>query len=277
VLHGLAEKQKYPENIWTGVLQALPQFDSVSLKSVLSVLNGAPEPLLAKTISQVSMWLSHRASEFDTEAEKCLWPVWERLRLLAEKREVTTVGATAIDAAINHPFGNLAEVLIKRFWATKPEPNHGLGSLAARFTAIATASGDSAWCGRVILATALHPLFVVDPTWTKGHLLPYFNWQQGEDAPRLWDGYLCSPRLTVSLLAQLKPQLLEAFKRIERLDNWANLCALLAAIGLAGTGDVTAQEVRESIRAMGARGRQRIYWRDSSPNETSNVRCQFTN
>jgi hypothetical protein len=202
--------------------------------------------------------LSIRGSDLDPEAEKFLWPVWDRLRLLAEKREVTSVGANAINAAINHPFGNLAEVLIKRFWAAKPEPNQGLGTLASRFTAITSASGDGAWCGRVILGTALNPLFVVDPTWTTENLIPHFNWEKAEDAPLLWDGYLSSPRPTVSLLARLKPQLLEAFRQIERLDNWASLCALLAAIGLEGAGEVTAEEVRESIRTMGAKGRHEL-------------------
>ena len=258
VLCGLAERETYPENIWTGVLQALPQFDSGSLIAVLKVLTQAPDALVAEILSQVSMWLSIRGSDLDPEAEKFLWPVWDRLRLLAEKREVTSVGANAINAAINHPFGNLAEVLIKRFWAAKPEPNQGLGTLSSRFTAITSASGDGAWCGRVILGTALNPLFVVDPTWTKENLIPHFNWEKAEDAPLLWDGYLSSPRLTVSLLAQLKPQLLEAFRQIERLDNWASLCALLAAIGLEGAGEVTAEEVREPIRAMGAKGRHEL-------------------
>ena len=259
VLSELAGRQKYPEDIWTGVLQAIPRFDSELLISVLKVLSGAPESLLTQVLGQVCMWLSLRSSDFTPEEEVLLWPVWDRLKVLAEKREVTGVYPDPMNVAINHPFGNLAEVLIKRFWASKPEPNQGLRALASRFTLVVNTASKSGWCGRIVIAAALHPLFVVDPVWTKDNLLPYFDWKRAkDDAALVWDGYLYSPRLAVGLLAVLKPQFLEAFRELKRLQNQANLCSLLAAVGLEGSGEITAQETREAIRAMGPKGRHEL-------------------
>ena len=258
VLTDLSKNDIYPEHAWIGALQALPQFDSEERCAVLNVLNHAPEQLMTQVMRQLAMWFSTRAQDFSHDDEKYLWPVWDRLRAFAENVNGTTVGGSAITAAINHPFGNLAEALIKRFWAASPEPNQGLGDLASRFTAITSSEGKGAWYGRVVLATALHPLFVVDPAWTTTNLLPRFDWTQSDEAPLVWDGYLHSPRLSVTLLERVKPQLLEAFKRIDNLRNWSNLCALLAAIGLEGSGELSNDETREAIRAMQAKGRREL-------------------
>ena len=151
----------------------------------------------------------------------------------------------------HYPFGSLTDVLVKRFWKHSPRTGSKLGALEKAFSRVSDSTGDGGVCGRLIMAALLHPLFLVDPAWTKEHFLKYFAWSN-QDASSVWDGYLRAPHMSVGLLVELKSQFLSAFQKLAFLHNRAYLAVLLVAIGVYGTGDLNREEARSAIRALGA-------------------------
>jgi SIR2-like domain/Domain of unknown function (DUF4020) len=112
--------------------------------------------------------------------------------------------------AINHPGGTLATLSLELVFRTRKRlPGQWIGipsELRAILEPVVKGRSSAAELGRVILASRIHFLFGVDPTWTVEHILPLFDWSLGNrSALQAWHGYLSAGMWNDALLDHLMP------------------------------------------------------------------------
>jgi hypothetical protein len=156
---------------------------------------------------------------------------------------------------LNHPSGQLAEAALSRLFKRKLSKDDGLpAELKPHFHRIATAEDGSGVLGRVILASRLNNLYLLDRAWTSDNLLRKLEWSSTE-APALWEGYLWAPRCSPELLAAFKKSFLETVARSDEFgEHSTNLRRLFAAVCIYNEGALTLQEMRKAIHGFDSNG-----------------------
>lgn len=174
-------------------------------------------------------------------------------RALGETRREDIDSDDAINRAINHPVGHIAEALID-FWFKK-EPNDGerlQPQVEPLFTRLCDTTVTSFRHGRVLLTSHLVALFRVDRSWTEKQLLPLFDWKEDAlEARAAWEGFLWSPRLYGPLMAAFKDQFLDTAHHYKDLGTQASrFIALLTYAALEPMDGYTESEFQAVLLAL---------------------------
>ncbi|HGM7307806.1 TPA: anti-phage defense-associated sirtuin Dsr1 [Stenotrophomonas maltophilia] len=161
-----------------------------------------------------------------------------------------------VSSAINHPFGMVAQALLNLWFARAPSDNDGLPSELRRvFTDLSDGRATGFKHARVILGSQLIAFFRVDRAWTEQHLLPLFDWNGSDEAKRVWQGFLWSPRIYPPLMISLKSQFLNCAKHYDELGEFQQQYSVLltyAALGPAEGYEVA--EFRHALAALPRKG-----------------------
>jgi len=204
----------------------------------------------------VTGWISASAKRLPIEHEARFWNLWERLWGLSAPVGTQDSSDRPVFTALNHPKGKLAEALLFRLFARKLENDGGLPfDLKGRFDLIAQDTDASSVPARVILASRLNSLYLLDRGWTSHNLLSKLDWNTSSEAAALWSGYLWPPYSSPDLLAAYKEQFLQTLMRSEELGEYAtNLSRLFTAACIHTSGILTASEMIRVTRSFNSNG-----------------------
>jgi hypothetical protein len=161
----------------------------------------------------------------------------------------------AFNDAINAPGGRLAEILLRK---TTNDNTELSGGLRARFDKLVDAPGRPGLLARVRLAADVPFLFARAPNWTKGKLLPLFDWTS-PDAADIWSARKYSNAIgSPELFGLMKKSFLELFARPEvppeDLRTFAEWIASILIVNQAEDAGYPLEpsEARAALRRAGA-------------------------
>ena len=256
-LRRVAARGRWPASIWQGFLWALAGFGEPKrpqrrLKEcVARLLAEAPEELFANVGSAAAGFVKDLAEEHGTDRESELRTLWTKAwsGIGTDQPETSELNEPLTDA-LNHAAGKLAEAALIRLWKYEPKTGAGLPpSVRPYFDSIGT--DPAGRLGRVMLATNLHPLFAIDPEWTREHLVARLSRARSEEANSLWDGYGSSPRVGPNLLKAFKEPFLEMLcNGLEASRRERNLTGLFMAICLDAPSELAAEEIHRVVDSV---------------------------
>lgn len=161
-----------------------------------------------------------------------------------------------LTASLNHPSGRLAEVLLKKL--TKGANDCEITEpIRARLDKLLTSAGKFGRLARVRLAADVSFLFERAPEWTKGKVIPLFEWSS-PDAAAAWSARKYANHIgSPELFGLTKQPFLELFGRADVSDEELRIFSeWLATIMIANqTGQanypITPTEARSALRKAG--------------------------
>ncbi len=133
--------------------------------------------------------------------------------------------------------------------------------MRAAVDAILTEPAYSGQLGRVLLASQLNFFWNVDEPWTRGHLLPLFDWSVGSNqAVQSLHGFLTWGRQTESLVPHVVPMYEQVFTHLAELGKVRRrFCEYLAGLAFStSTNPMTQGWLKRFIAACEAE--DRIGW-----------------
>lgn len=220
----LSRANEWPQQRWREALQAWSE-DAVALdrswRCMAPVLHQAPAPALQSLSFAVGQWLRRVASSIDDRPTEFLALLGHVLRAVAEAPSagVSNLADDPVIQAAYHPAGQLTDVALQ--WWLNSHPGDAQGLPAPLETLLTQLCDDPApgWrSARVLLATHVVTLYRAAPSWTRQHLLPWFEWTTHPDeVAGLWRASLRAPRMHLPLLAELREPFLAAADRAEQL------------------------------------------------------------
>jgi hypothetical protein len=143
--------------------------------------------------------------------------------------------------AVSHPAGKIT--LFWLSWLIRERKQAGSNwkgipeDIRRVLDPLCTEAAYSGELARVLLASQLSLLSSADEPWTKGHVLPFFDWSlDGKRAVQAFHGFLTWGRQTENVLAYLVPLYEKAFVHIQELGRVRERFAeYLAGLALASS------------------------------------------
>jgi hypothetical protein len=220
--------------------------------SVNPVLMALHEGLLAKIVDAAAGWLRSHRKTLTKEGNDSFLTLWDRLWQCAAW-EVDSRDSYTVNDALNLAGGVLL------FEGREYRPGDGLHEpYRKRFDRVAAASSPAGRLGRVILATRLNALFLLDADWTKNPLLTCFDLPFSGEARDLWSAFMSYPQISEPLFSALSDRLCEIFKNPENyLDRQicSNARQLFAALALDPPGLIERNRARSILQGYDGRAR----------------------
>jgi hypothetical protein len=254
----LARTNEAENDYVNAVLQASLNVSSAVARRMLMLLSVLES--VVEVLHSSAFWLSDIAKKLPESDELKFLFGWTRIWTSSghsseQKDNRPREERIPLHEAINHTCGLLAEALLNRVWSRAPKGNDSIPEpLRPAFTSVAEADTKRARYAHVVLSAHLHPLFLVDPAWTKQYMLPWFDWDY-VGAANMWDAYLANPQMSLGLYQLIGESFFGAFGKTELLSNKNNLARLLTAIAIDGTEELSSSDVRQALRNAGPEGR----------------------
>jgi hypothetical protein len=158
-----------------------------------------------------------------------------------------------VNAAINHPVGNVTRAILVWWYRQGLEDNQGINDEIRPILEDLCDTGVTSFRhGRLILAQSAITLFRLDRDWTDRHLLPLFDWARSEEEARAaWCGFLWTARLHGPFLAAVGPNFIATSSYYDKLGEFAKKYAQLLASAALESGDwFTEHELAEATRSL---------------------------
>ena len=255
-LCALAREEIWPEARWRDALYAWSE-EKLRMRSwryMAPALINAPEKTLQALTHAVSLWLRSIAATFEGQEDEFLTLC---RRVLAQVEDDDDVVHEATEHAINHPVGHVAEALLGWWNRRELEDDQGLPEeIKPIFTELCDTQIRRFRAGRTLLAGQSITLFRVDPQWTRGHVVPLFDWNRSNDeAGAAWEGFLWAPRLYRPLMEVLKAPFLDASQHYAALGPLGHQYASVLTFAALDPSNVfTAGELARATRALPQEG-----------------------
>lgn len=259
VLKHLVNKGLWHSKIWSASLVGLAECDD-TWKEVAPILVGAHPDLYREEAWTIAFWARKSSSPITcgSEEEQYFWPIFESMIDNAPDSGQPDKQGEAVAYAINHPIGIITEALMYRFSACKLKPGDDIANdlLRGSLDKLTNPRERTVLAGKIILASRLPYFHAVDPSWTREHLLPLFNWEHSEWAAYIWQGYLWSARISPDLAMELREELIESVNHTDELGDQAatRLFQLIASICVEYPDLYKAQEQHDVLVAMKSEG-----------------------
>jgi hypothetical protein len=261
LLGSLAAAGSWPIDIWETALEGFASEKRTAQEWPLFIdgLLAAPDTLFESLLRQLAWALHEVAPALDLAGEGQLWKVWDRLQPYAFHDE-GDAAKDPIFAALNRPAGLLTQALLDRMTARRPRTAADLpDGIWTRVTTIAEGADRSCIYARVLIASRLAWLYVINSAWVEQHLLKYFQWHLSAEAPAIWQGYLWQARITPELWLRIKADFLAALKEKQRLGEFENqICTVFGFICIDEPDSLTTEEAQEALRSLDAKGRAEV-------------------
>jgi hypothetical protein len=257
----MAQKGKWVKHIWHSALNGLRSDKPRPYiwRYLGMTLLKAPDEFITEIVGPLSSWLPDVTKSLSPDRESEFWSLWDRLIQPALSKPVEDLTGP-VTKAINSPAGNLTEALLERLWARRLRAGQGIPNIVhKRITDLAEGEGKPYILSRVILASRLHSLYVLDREWTEKKLIPYFDWGREEDATAMWQGYLWASVISPGLLTAFKNSFLEALRKKDKLGDYSRkICQLFAVVCMESAGELSRDEMREVLKSLDPEGRAEV-------------------
>lgn len=254
-LCGLAKEGVWPKERWNQALQAWSDERMIlrSWKYAAPLIKNMPEDVLLGLAHTLSRWLQVASKSIERHKDIFL-EICESLLAVPSVKGITS--DEPIEEAFNHPVGRITLALINFWLATKPSDNDLLpGDIKQLFTKICSCDEERFYYGRILLALYLVSLFRVDQDWTKQNLLPFFKWEDSDEAPAMWQGFLFSPRLYPPLFIAIKQDFLKSTKNYENLGKQKSILVDFLTYAASSQLDgYSKKDFRDAISALPSEG-----------------------
>jgi hypothetical protein len=213
-------------DIWASIIDGWQKspLNEGEWESVLTLLRN--HPLLGELSREVASLIQHGVSEQRAGLPiSCLPIVGEIADRIWEHSIVSEKPIQESDdwlgVAINNVAGKVVEIwlhaLSRRRVETQAKWEGIPPEFGDRFEKALSGASFSAQMGRVLLASQLHFLFVIDAVWAKDKILPLFDWSTDDKrSQQAWHGYLVWGRWSNELLPYLLPLYEMTFPRLEQ-------------------------------------------------------------
>ena len=262
-LYALAKENIWPTDRWREALQAWSneKHGKRAWRYMAPLIAAAPDDVFQKLTSVISFWLRTIFEKFKSDQFKdnktAFHALVERILNVPFQDEVMDTDDPVTDA-INHPVGHTTTVLLDWWHRGGLEDRQHLKAI---FTRLCDRQAGQFRHGRVLLAAHAPSLFRADQSWTTQHLLPLFNWQHSKDeAKAVWEGFLLSPRLDLSLIQAIKPDFLDTARHYHALNHKEQYAVLLTLVSLNLRNIFTNPELAEATRALSLDGLNNCVW-----------------
>ena len=256
-LRRLVKQGDWPATFWQGFLWFLAEpreqvkRNARLQEHVSRMLATAPDELFARVGSAAAGFVKRLAEEYGTDRETELRVLWARAwggsgKCRAEASDLDD----PLTDALNHPAGKLAEAALIRLWKYEPKSGECLPPpVRSYFDAIV--ADPNGKLGRVMLATRLYHLFVVDPDWVGERMIPLLSLRASEEARDLWSAYGWSPTVGPDLLLAFKAPFLDILRDSEEHGQRSgDLTNLFMTICLEAPSELTAEEIHGVVGLM---------------------------
>lgn len=259
----LAKENTWPKERWREALQTWSE-DEMTQKSwryAAPLVVTMPDTVFEELASSISWWMK-QASKHPEELPEAFLKLCRRILDLPPETDARlTVGAQtaegALNEALNHPVGQVAQALINHWFQRKPGDKEGLPSdLEPIFIRLCDVTEPRFRNGRVFLGSHLISLFRVDEAWSHQYLLPRFDWDEDlAEARSVWAGFLWSPRLYPPLLRAFKSSFLATAIHYGELGTLGDqYAAFLTYAALEPVDGYTMDEFRTAIGSLPSKG-----------------------
>jgi hypothetical protein len=257
-LSDLSAQGAWTAEIWSEALQVWSQDGNVGQAwgPVAALLQGMPQEAFGKILHGVGYLLSAAGKTVSLTDNQYL----SLLGRVVQARGSSASEATddVVGMAINNPVGQAIQGAFDFWYRTKPSAGIGLAPAPLRdiFSRIAVATAGGLLGGLVIIASNLNSLFLVDSGWTREHLLPVFDWAEGEErAQAAWEGYLWNHRLARELFAALKTPFIATAPHYDQLTTHADqYVGMLVWAALEYPDLLSIAELRAALHLVPANG-----------------------
>ncbi len=270
-LCALAEQERWPASYWPAFLGSLSFLSGedepppTGLRDrMAAVLAGAPDSLFEALGADGAEFTIRIGEEYGPCREGEFVTLWRKVWRGMKEAAPDTNMDDPLTNALNHPAGKLAEAMLARMRQHQPEADAGIPeALRGCFDAICSDARGN--LGRVMLASRLYYLFMIDPGWTGRNLIARFHDPQGsQEAADLWSGYGYSPGRCCDsgLLAAFKEAFLDVLRTDWKDGNLGinNLKGLFISICLDTPGDLTEEEIDSVVGQLSEKGLCKILW-----------------
>ncbi|MGE6164844.1 SIR2 family protein [Aeromonas rivipollensis] len=275
----------YPEVFWSAMINELPADITPRLRRVfLNRLVRLPQTVIAKLHHTLGQWLEKNLVmllEFD---DALGWTVYDHIAdgILNGGADVMKSGLGDVSRggkiiqqsrrtfnhAINGPVGMCVEALFHAVPREKQEAGSLIpDNIKIRVERLFSAQGEGADHAVSIACSKLNWIMFIDPTWTKGCLLPMLAFEHPASEPA-WNGFLHRDVPLGPLTEIIKPLLLNLIPWIEKF-SWESDFSEIAAQWLGfmrvfhpdEACGLSRHEMRMVLRTMSDDSRNRfIYW-----------------
>lgn len=258
-LYALTREDFWPVDRWREALQAWTGEELLqwSWQYMAPVLAEAPPEVMAKLVHSLSWWLEKQAESFEGN-ENLFFSLCRRI-LDLDFPDDEGDSNDPFTQAINHPAGQVAEILVRWWYRQEPKDNQLLpDQLEPFFTNLCDLQKNIYRYARLVFSKHTITLFRVDPEWTKKNLLLNFDWQVSSTEARFaWEGFLRSPRFYRPLFELIKPAFLDTANHYEDLGDLADhYAALLTIIALESQDIFKTSELKSATEALPRAGLQ---------------------
>ena len=257
VLRQFAMSGQWPTTLWRGFFDALTGLRQSSMPeaglqaNVAQLVTTVPNEVLADIGSSFARFVKDLAEEYEPDREQEIGVLWTKAwnGIGNAKAEFSDRNDVLTDA-LNHSAGILAEAALLRLWKYEPEAGKEFPPpIQCYFESIVTDPAGS--LGRVMLATRLCQLFVINPEWTREHLISRLSSKRSDEAADLWSAYSWSPTVSPDLLQAFKePFLAMLCREDDSHRRTRSLSGLFVMICLELPNELTRDEIRGVFRSM---------------------------
>jgi hypothetical protein len=262
LLSDLAAMGQWPNDVWETLLNG---FASAKLGAndwslfIVAMLQ-APDSLYEKLSRQIAWLLHDVASILPNEADDEFWRAWDRAMPPAFQDEDTELTQDPITRAINIPVGLLTQAILDRLSTGRPRTAPDIAnSQWDRLTVIADGTSLPHTLARVLLASRLAWLHMLNPNWVERHLLNYMRWDGSTEVSAVWQGYLWQARVTPELWKVIKADFLLAFGEKQKLRAFEEqIATLFAYLSIDQPDWFSTEEVQTALRSTDVKGRAAI-------------------
>lgn len=219
-LFSLSRANEWPTERWKEALSAwsIDELAKKSWRHVAPIMIGAPDHVIGDLTHALAWWLQEIAKVFDENEDLFVRLCRKVLRAVQPDGKPPD---DPVGKALNHSVGLTTDALLRWWYRSGLEDDQGLPEdLVSIFNEICDVGVDKFRHGRVLLAAHTITLYRVDNNWTRGHLIPLFDWSQSAvEAKGAWEGFLWAPRVYGPLMEEMKNSFLETSRHYADLGK----------------------------------------------------------
>ena len=252
-LRELAKRNEWPTEHWEYFFASLvelrrrEQLTSALRDQVCTLLIDAPDSLFAGVDSAAAGFVEGLAKEYAVDQEQRFGQLWKRAWTGVAADEVT---AKPLDHALNSLAGRLAQAALERLWKCQPRVGEGLpANVRPYFDKVAIDRNGRH--GRVVFATHLYSLFMIDRDWTQRNIISRLGPSEPSERYALWSGYAVSARIGPNLQTAFEEPFIEMLKRYDQVhDPYNVLIKLLVMICIDSPSPIEPTHVHQVIATL---------------------------
>ena len=231
-LKAVAEKGKYPSDLWRTLIREWPEVAPHQATRLLcEQLRRLPDGVVFENRHDISTWMRDRLPTVAESDEELAFATLDDhfCRISAGGPDATrsgfgvaSIGGRIVKRsrrthghAIKAPIGRMTKALLSILDARQLPQGHGMpDSFATRLERLLSAPGEGSDHAICLLANKLSWLHVIAPDWVQTHMLPWFTLNHPAAEPA-WNGLLSGAQIVgPELFDTIKVPFLELFPRM---------------------------------------------------------------